>query len=327
MREIRRDPTTGREVVLSTERAARPHHLRSRPIADAGPDHCPFCTGHEADTPASIAELRHNGAWVARAFANRYPALRIEGEVARRAQGPYEKISGIGAHEVLVESPRHARDHSPEAQIFGLRLARDRMRDLRRDTRFKALQWFRNVGLEAGATLFHPHAQLIATPYVPEELQRMVVRFREHWHRTDRELMQDLLDADVDDGRRLVLEEGRFTLVCPWAPRYAYELWVVPTGPHPSFLDLDDPGVERLGRVMSVALRGLDAALASAPYNAVLYTAPPGMEAGFRWHLRIFPRLGGPAGFEIATGSHLNGTPPELAAETLREAIEGAGRS
>jgi UDPglucose--hexose-1-phosphate uridylyltransferase len=321
MREIRRDPTTGREVILSSERAARPQHLTRAQLPDPGPEHCPFCTGHEADTPSTIAEVRKDGQWLARAFANRYPALRIEGDLTRRAAGPYDKISGIGAHEVLVESPRHERDHRAETQTYAMRLARARLRDLARDSRFRAFTWFRNVGADAGATLHHPHAQIIATPYVPDEIKQLCSRFHEHLARTDRELMQDLLDADLDDGQRIILEEGRFTLLCPWAPRHGYEQWIVPTAPQASFVDIDDVGLERLGRVLAAALRGVDAALAGAPYNAVLYSAPPGLEAGFRWHIRIFPRLGGPAGFEIATGSHIVSTAPEVAAQAFRDVL------
>ncbi len=321
MREIRRDPTTGEEVVIATDRVARPRHLEPGRVLDEGVDSCPFCPGHEAHTPPTIAAIERDGAWTARAFPNKYPALRIEGALERRASGPYGRVSGVGAHEVIVES----RDHhaliwrSPATVVDALRLARDRMRDLSRDGRFRQLAWFRNVGPEAGASLGHPHAQILALPDVLPLHRRLADRFAQHWKEHDRELMQDLLDHDLADGSRIVWEHPRLVAMCPWAPRLPFEVWLVPAAPMPSFLDADDALLAVLAEGMCRVLAAQARVLADPPYNAVLYTCPQeGAHPGFRWHVRLLPRLSALAGFELGSGATMHGSPPEDAAALLR---------
>jgi UDPglucose--hexose-1-phosphate uridylyltransferase len=263
------------------------------------------------------------GGWVVRAFPNKYPALRIEGPLERKANGPYGRVSGVGAHEVIVESRSHAvaGGMDPGAGAVALRVARDRMRDLSRDRRFRAMLWFRNHGPEAGATLAHPHAQIVALPAVPPRLRRQARRAREHWRQHERDLMQDLLDHDLDDRRRVLFEDERVVALCPWAPQVPFETWLVPQRAGADFADADDATVAALAAAMVRVLAACAEALADPPYNAVLHTAPLGEPSeGFRWHVRLLPRLPTIAGFELGAGAAMHGTPPEEAAEVLRAA-------
>jgi UDPglucose--hexose-1-phosphate uridylyltransferase len=183
MRELRTDPTTGDVVVISPERTARPHHLLPGRRVERPGATCPFCPGHEASTPPTLASVERQGRWVVRAFANKYPGLGIEGPLERRAHGPYDRVSGVGAHEVVVESPQHeiAPWRSLAQMCDALSVAQVRMRDLARDSRFRQLCWFRNDGPEAGGSLGHPHAQVMALPDVPPTIRRMMRRCRRHW--------------------------------------------------------------------------------------------------------------------------------------------------
>jgi UDPglucose--hexose-1-phosphate uridylyltransferase len=323
MRELRTDPTTGDQVILATERVARPRHLAPGRILDTDVANCPFCPGNEAHTPPTIAAGERDGGWNVRVFPNRWPALGIEGALERHAHGPYAMTTGIGAHEVIVESDQHDVQPwiEPDGLVGPMTMARARMRDLQRDGRFRSLLWFRNAGPEAGATLGHPHAQLIASPEIPPIVRRMTRRARAHWDRNERELLQDLVEADVHDGRRVLFEEGKVLAVCPWAPRVGFEVWLVPTVHAPSYPSADDPLVRDLARAMGRVLRAFDAVLDHPPHNAVLYTAPAhGPTTGFRWHVRLLPRMTPLAGFELGGGAYLHGVPPELAASELRGA-------
>jgi UDPglucose--hexose-1-phosphate uridylyltransferase len=321
MREVRTDPTTGDEVIISTERVARPHHLRAAASEESTGVECPFCPGAEHLTPAALAEVRRDGRWVVRAFPNRYPALGIEGDLERRAHGPYERVSGIGAHEVIVECREHAQPSWAVEQASGetLFLARSRLRDLARDARFRQLMWFRNVGSGAGASLAHPHSQIVATPVIPSLHRRMVDRCRRHFEATERELFDDLLDYDHESGVRWLAADHGVVALCPWAPRTAFEVWIVPRTRAASFLDANDETVAAVARLMNRVLAAMSEALESPPYNVSLFTAPlrGAAVAGFRWHLRIMPRLAQLAGFELGSGAVMHGVPPEHSARVL----------
>lgn len=323
MRELRKDPTTGDVAVIAAERTSRPRHLAPGRELDRDPSRCPFCPGHEHATPPTIQEVVRDGRWVTRAFPNKFPALAVEGVVEFRGHGPYDRVSGVGAHEVIVESPRHdvpAWRLGRDAMTDALRLARERMRDLRRDVRLRQFVWFRNVGPEAGASLGHPHAQLIATPVVPPLHRRMIKRMRRHFRDKQRDLLGDLLAFDVEEGKRVVADAGAVVAVCPYAPRAPFEVWLVPRAPLPSFPDADDAAIGALADAMVQVLRAYDAVLEDPPYNAILYTAPNDGDAtiGFRWHVRLLPRTGTLAGFELGSGAYLHGVLPEEAARLLR---------
>lgn len=320
MREVRRDPLTGRWVVLSTERV--PAELLPPPILRQSAAECPFCPGNERATEPEIARIARDGRWVARAFPNRRPALVIEEELHHRGYGPYDRITGTGAHEVVVECREHDVPlwELPATQMAdALELARVRLIDLRRDPRFRALWWFRNHGAPAGASIDHPHAQILATPHVPSVLEQMVERSRRHHRERSRELLQDVLDFEREVGRRLVWEGGRVVAFCAWAPASPFEVWFVPVEPAASFTESDERLVDELAVGMRLVLRQMARALGGPAHNAWLYDAPHGVPApGFRWHLRLAPRLVRGAGYEVASGDAVHWVFPEEAAAALR---------
>lgn len=322
LRELRRDPTTGDWVAISTERSFRPPHLAlpERPRVPAA--ECPFCPGHESATLPAIRTVERSGRWSVRVVPNKYPALVPSVQLSRRGVGPYDKISGVGAHEVIVESPNHdldpwELDNTQLVEVFSV--VQERLRDLTRDFRLRYITWYRNHRAGAGASQSHPHSQIVALPVVPHQVRTMVRACWDHIQRTERELFQDLVDADRDDGRRIVRDSEHVLTVCPWAPAVPFETWLVPTAPGPSFQDAPSETLEDLARSLRFLAGRMAHELDDPPHNVVLYTAPQQEAAPcFRWHLRVQPRLVPRGGLEMGTGTNLHSVPPEEAARVLR---------
>ena len=263
-REVRRNPLTGDEVVLSSDRVVE---QRPAPAAESGA--CPFCPGNEAHTRPTIAAVEREGRWVARAFANRMPALVVEEVLEDRGRGLLQAVSGVGAHEVLVEAPEHAPLHRlpVERAADALALAVDRLRDLRRDQRLATLQWFRNHGAGAGASQAHPHAQIVGLPVVPRRVAALVQRAHEHLERTGRRLLRNVLDAEHADGRRILFRDGPITALCPFAPRHPFEVWLVPEDPGPGFADATDDERSALARASRRIASALAIGLGENPHH------------------------------------------------------------
>jgi len=323
-REVRRDPTTGLWSVISTERVERPVHLEPRRIPPIPPESCPFCPGNERATAKAIDVVADDQGWLVRAFPNKYTALTTTLVLEGRAYGPYDHLSGVGAHEVIVEGREH---HLPlweqpvERMVQSLTMARRRMQDLHGDFRLLYLAWFRNYGAECGSSQVHPHAQLLGLPYVPLLVREMVRRGRLHLRHRGRELMKDILDYDRDEQKRVVWEDANVIAVCPWAPRAPFEVWIVPTAPGAHFREASDTVLVSAAVALHHVNRAISRELEDPPHNVILYTAPreAPADSGFRWHLRVMPRLEPYGGFETGTHGALVSVPPEEAARVLRE--------
>lgn len=194
MPELRKDPIHGRWVIISTERSRRPSDFAADERRSAG-GFCPLCEGNEDRTPPEIIALRDNGTspnspgWTLRVVPNKFPALRIEGELNREGEGIYDKMNGIGAHEVVIETPRHEETLAtlPLKNVENVLLAyRDRIIDLRRDQRLRYVLVFKNHGIAAGASLEHSHSQIIALPIVPKRVSEEVEGAKTYFNYKDR---------------------------------------------------------------------------------------------------------------------------------------------
>ncbi len=337
MSELRFDPVRRRWVIVAAERRLRPHEF-VRPARHDRPDPaaCPFEPGREALTPPEIARLdRPDGSgWQVRVVPNKFPALRIEAEPRRRAVGLYDAVGGAGAHEVIVEHPDHRRDLAdmePWEIAAVLRTWRARLLDLRRDPRLRYILVFKNSGLEAGASIAHPHSQLIATPIIPPFVVEELRAAREHFARKERCLFCDILEQEAALGERIALESERYVAVEPFAASLPFETWVLPRRHLHDFALASDGDLEALAALLGDLMRRIRSLLDDPPYNMVLHTAPsphprpgrPGywdtLEHDFHWHLELIPRVTRIAGFEWGSGLTINPTPPEEAARYLRE--------
>ena len=330
MPELRRDPIVGRWVIIATDRARKPSDFRTPPAAPAS-GLCPFCPGHEDKTPREVyvsgrapSTPANEPGWKVRVVPNRFPALKIEGDLDRKAEGVYDLMNGVGAHEVVIETPDHGRamkdltDQEVTEVLFAFKA---RMLDLRNDLRFRYILLFKNQGSPAGASLEHPHSQLIALPITPRQVQDEIDGARRHFEHRERCIYCDMVTQERRERSRLVFENEEFVAFAPWAPRSPFETWIVPKRHESNY---ESEPKERLGQcaqALRSTLRRLSAALGDPPYNFMVHTNPlrdlP--TPSYHWHIEIMPALTQVAGFEWGSGFHINPVPPEEAAEFLRK--------
>lgn len=332
MPELRKDPIVGRWVIIATERRARPIDFKVQPSAPQR-GICPFCSGNEDLTPPEIMAYRPDGSpknkpgWTLRVVPNKFPALRIEGELEKVGIGIYDKMNGIGAHEVIIESPHHQDTLStvPEAAFRDVLWSyRERLLDLKKDGRFRYILIFKNHGEAAGASLEHTHSQLIALPIVPQSVEIELQGSQNFYNYRDRCIFCDILRQELEEGERLIVNSPDFLVIAPFAPRFPFETWILPKRHSSTFEEATALEMEDLARVFSKTLKRLDKVLNQPPYNFILHTAPfdgrfPAIYECYHWHFEIMPTLTKVAGFEWGTGFFINPTLPEEAAKFLRE--------
>jgi UDPglucose--hexose-1-phosphate uridylyltransferase len=332
MPDLRKDPIVGRWVIVAKSRAKRPHDFVSRPTLHSG-HFCPFCEGNEAHTPAEILAYRNPGSpanregWRVRVVPNKFPALEIEGELNKRGDGIYDMMRGVGAHEVLIESPKHLVSTSElsDKQLREVFWAyRDRLVDLKKDRRLVYGMIFKNVGAAAGASLEHTHSQLIVTPIVPISVKEEIAGSLEFFKYRGRCVFCDMCQQELASEKRIVLDTPGFVAFCPFASRFPFETWILPK-PHSShYENIQKGGVDEIARVMRQVINRIELAVDRPAYNYIIHTAPfDTQELGhYHWHIEIIPRLTNTAGFEWGTGFYINPVPPEEAAAFLREVEE-----
>ncbi len=337
--QYRFDLLQKRWVIIAGGRGKRPDDFTSRKEPTPENGFCPFCPGGEGKTPREIAAVREKGSsadgpgWKIRVVANKFPALRIEGEANREADGIYDRMNGIGAHEVFIESPRHdstiaERTVEDVAQL--LQVFRGRLQDLMNDTRLKYILVFKNHGAAAGATLAHPHSQLIATTVTPRTIALELNACREHHMVKERCLICDIIKHEISERDRLIGVDERFVAFCPYASRFPFEAFIAPRFHQHDFALATDGDLRGLAASLREVLARLKRGLDDPPYNFVLHTAPNArvepkrahqwetLAQDFHWHMEILPRLTRVAGFEWGSGFYINPTEPEEAARFLR---------
>jgi UDPglucose--hexose-1-phosphate uridylyltransferase len=330
MPELRKDPIVGRWVIIAHERAKRPHDFKGEAQTTTEVGLCPFCEGQEDNTPPEIIAYRERGTrpngpgWRIRVVPNKFPALKVEGNLHKRGDGIYDYMAGVGAHEVIIESPRH---HVSMASLSEdnirevLWVYRDRLVDLKKDSRLVHGMLFKNVGAAGGASLEHTHSQLIVTPIVPISVWEEMTGALEFFNYRGRCIYCDMVQQELATEKRIVLDTPHFTAVCPYASRFPFETWIIPKAHSSHFENIPKPAVDDLGSVMRQVLNKLEVALDSPAYNYIIHTAPFDHQElpHYHWHIEIIPRLTKVAGFEWGSGFYINPVPPEDAAEFLRE--------
>jgi UDPglucose--hexose-1-phosphate uridylyltransferase len=318
-------------VIIASERVKRPSDFQREQTPSREADSCPFCWGNETETPPGILATRPGGGppsspgWTTRVVPNKCPALRIEGHRDRRAVGLYDIMNGIGAHEVVIESPRHDLQleqlgHEQIIQVMGVYL--ERSRDLRSDSRFKYVLMFKNKGWEAGASLEHTHTQIIATPALPAITREELKKARQYYDFHDRCVFCDIIAQEHRDEQRVVSANKSYVALEPSASRSPVATWILPREHDSASEDLCAPDIGPLAAMLKEVPLRLRATLDDPACNFVIHTAPlsnPCLEH-YHWHIEIMPKLTRVAGFEWGTGFYINPLPPEGAARYLREA-------
>jgi UDPglucose--hexose-1-phosphate uridylyltransferase len=329
--ELRKDPVTARWVIISTERSKRPSDFRIEQVSMIDAEFCPFCAGREDMTPPEVLALRKgesepNGpGWDVRVVPNKFPALQVEGSLDREGEGLFDRMNGIGAHEVIIETPHHGKTlatmSEPEIERV-LWAFRERIIDLKRDIRFRYILIFKNHGVAAGATLEHGHSQLIALPIVPDFVREEVVGAKRHYASKERCVFCDIIRQEVAAGRRIIHENAEVLALSPYAPRFPFETWLVPRSHGARFEDAPRNVYESLARMLKSVLQRMNRALESPSYNLVIHNSPFSEQTTdfYHWHVELMPKLTRTNGFEWGTGFYINPTSPEEAAQVLRNA-------
>ncbi len=328
MREFRKDPILGTWVIIATERWQKPLGLVPEQRAAKG-EFCPLCEGNEDKTPPEVFALRNgtppnSGGWKLRVVPNKFPALQTEGDLERQGAGIYDRMNGIGAHEVIVETSLHEETLatlSVEAVRNVLWAYRSRIVDLKRDRRFRYIMVFKNHGSAAGASLKHSHSQIVALPIVPRRVKEEADSTRDYFRQKERCLFCDMIRQEMKERDRLVYENQTFLSITPYASRFPFETWVLPKGHHSSFEQMETGEYESAAEALADTLRRMNRDLNHPPYNFVLHTAPfqGDEEEHYHWHLEIMPKLTKMAGFEWGTGFYINPVRPEEAADRMRK--------
>jgi len=290
---------------------------------------CPFCPGNEFNTPPEIMAYRqpqterNRPGWRVRVISNKYPALKIEGSLDRAGKGLYDRMNGIGAHEVIIETPEHNRDlvDMADEELRDILWAyRERMLDLERDSRFRYILIFKNHGEAAGASLEHAHSQLIATPIIPKRVVEELDGAKAYYQYKERCIFCDIIRQEIMEYERVVKDFDSFISFQPFASRFPFETWIIPKTHQSSYLEMSDAEFLNLAATLKDTLLRIKLALNDPAFNFILHTRPISRESHeyFHWHIEVMPKLTKVAGFEWGSGFYINPTSPEEAAAFLR---------
>ncbi|WP_295420540.1 UTP--glucose-1-phosphate uridylyltransferase [Sulfurovum sp.] len=336
MSEIRRDRLHSQYVLIAPERMRRPDTLATT-HASATVKTCPFCDGNEKMTPPEIYALRENKAnernWKVRVVPNLYKAVQVELEDHSKLAGMFESIPGVGAHEIVIDTPCHecrmvdldAGQIKDWLSTIALRIA-----DLRKDGRLVHISIFKNQGEHAGATQQHPHTQIIALPITPSNELNLLERHKQYYRRHGRSKVEDILENERLTEARIISERGDFTAYCPYASAFPFEVIIAPRRALTNLDELNRDDMVNLANLMKSVFVRLDSQLGDFDFNLTFRLAPvnsnfenapyfPHLKDFFRFTIRIIPRIYRLGGFELSTGMIINPVAPEEAAKLLRE--------
>lgn len=327
MPELRLNLITHEWVLISTERARRPEEfrqVRERKFVPEYVESCPFCRGNEAKTPDEISRIEEDGSWKVRVIPNKLAALSATGERVRGNEGLRHWASGVGRHEVIIETPRHDIDMArlePQRVEDILRVYRERFNRIYEDPRVEHVIIFKNHGEHSGTTLRHPHSQIIGTPIIPFQIRERVDYCARHYDVSGKCLMCETLEDEYRDGARIILDTNHFVTFVPYAALSPFHLWVFPKRHSASFADITDEEIRDLAFTLQGALIRLYNGLENPDYNFVIRSESPKKHRSeyFHWYLSIVPRLIQSAGFSLGSGMYVNNSIPEEIADFLRK--------
>jgi len=332
LKELRKDPITRRWVIISKERAKRPHEFEK--TVETPINFCPFDYGNESLTPPEVLSFRNEGTkanesgWWVRVVPNKFPALDDKIDFEKKGEGIYDKITGYGYHEVVIETPEHNTNFSKMSvnqlkEILWAYLKR--FNEIKKDSSIKYIQIFKNSGKDSGASLSHPHSQIIATPIVPFVIQEELEGASQYFKFKERCVYCDIIDEEIRLKQRVVYKTENFIVLEPYASRFPYETWILPLNHSHDFSSITDEPllINDLANVLNVFFKRFDEILENPPFNLVLHTSPfiQGTNEYYHWHIEIIPRISNIAGFEWGTGFHINSVLPEFAAKELKKGL------
>jgi UDPglucose--hexose-1-phosphate uridylyltransferase len=328
MPELRQNIVTKEWVIIASERAKRPNafvepeHSLFTHEHEAHDPNCPFCPGNE-EVDLEVDRMPKDGAWQTRTVRNKFPALAEVGELKRTNEGVRRRIAGVGYHDVVVEHPHHnmtiAMMKVDEIQLV-LEAFQRRGKEIIKDPRIEHITYFKNHGVRAGASLLHPHSQIIALPVVPSNVRRRVEESRRYFDDMGDDVFRKMLEDELASGERMVVESDHFAVFVLYAALSPFHIWIVPKQQRDSFLDIEFHELRDLAGVLRNVLHRIYRGLHDPSYNMIIRSGPVKETSNlfFHWYISLVPRVNRMAGFEMGSGMHINSLKPEDAADFLR---------
>ena len=326
MPELRQNFMTKEWVVIATERAKRPDQMvvkRERKPPVSFSENCPFCPGHENQTPPEILRLHDGDKWKVRVIANKFAALSPDAAPERTIRRSRRRMGGFGVHDVVVETPDHslAMAQMPDSQVADiLRIYKTRYDQLSLDPRIAQVTIFKNHGTDAGTSLEHPHSQMIATPVISYQVRQRFQEAMQHFDDFGGCMFCQIIEEELEEQKRIVLTSEHFVAMELFASPAPFCTHIYPRRHMASFSDVSTREIADLGRVLRTVLAKLYIGLDNPDFNFTIRTAPAecvGVRY-FHWYMSVIPRLTRTAGFELGSGMFINTVIPEEAAEFLR---------
>jgi len=327
--ELRLNIISKEWVIIASERAKRPEDFKKSKQVEVVPSHqsnCPFCPGNESVFPNDeTSRIEKDGAWLVKSIYNKYPALSPDKNPARSFDGLENLIQGFGAHEVIIEHPRHDLTLAlmPDKDVLNiLKVYVDRYKILMKMKDIEAVTIFKNQGLAAGASQKHPHSQIVATPIVPPQTRTRLDNAIRYFDTTGKCVFCQMLASELKGKKRMVHETEKFVSFVPFAAAAPFIVWIFPKRHMPSFVDIDGEELVDMAKILKDALSRLYHGLDNPDFNYTIRSMPVNENGGeyFHWYLAIVPRISQPAGFELGSGIFINATIPEDCADFLRQA-------
>jgi len=330
---IRQDLSTKDWTIFSEKRGERPYCFEKKKTEKTlkryEPD-CPFCAGNEEQTPEPLLVINGGKNWTVRVVKNKFPAVQSmeafeEGPFEEpHSEGPYLSIDGIGEHEVIIESPWH--DDNIIKMDIGhvekiIKAYRKRFIDVSSQFKNQLVIIFKTHGTRAGASLEHPHSQLVAIPFVPEYIRNKIIESRKYFQEQGRCVYCDIIKHEIKADKRVICENQGFAALAPYASSVPYNIIIYPKKHMACFAEIDDRGISGLAGILQEVLGRLYALLDDPDYNFVIDNSTMDQcgSSYYHWHLEIMPRLNTRAGFEIGSGMNINHIMPETCADRLRK--------
>ena len=283
---------------------------------------CPFCPGNGEASPPALETYGPSGGWLVRVVPNLYPAFSGDEPFVVENRGPvFTQATAGGIHEILIFSPEHDVSWSMLSdEQCGLVMAalRDRIEEHSQQPNLRYSQAIVNSGREAGASLEHPHGQLLGMSFVPRELAEEQARFARFAGSC---LLCTTIDAEEGVGHRVIYSDSHVLAVCPFWSAVPYEMLLVPRQHTPHLYRSPTDELVAVGRALRTCLGQLRERIGDVAYNIVFHSAPYRIHEPFHWHVHVWPKVTTPAGFEMGTGVAINVVAPEVAAQDLRVAV------
>jgi UDPglucose--hexose-1-phosphate uridylyltransferase len=320
MNQLRLDPLSGRWVVVSPGRSERPYSFVTRtPWVEESSRPCPFCPGNEETTPPALETYGPSGHWLVRVVPNLYPAFEGDEPFVVANRGPvFTQASAGGIHEILIFSPEHDATWgmlSEEQTSLVMAALRDRLEEHSQRPNLRYTQAIVNSGREAGASLEHPHGQLLGMSFIPRELAEEQARFARFVGSC---LLCTTMEAEEDSGQRVIYADERVVVICPFWSAVPYEMLVIPRDHYPHLHKSPTPDLLAVGEAIRRCLGQLADTVGDVAYNIVFHSAPYRAGEPYHWHAHIWPKATTTAGFELGTGVAINVVSPEEAADILK---------